>query len=843
MVGLVIVSHSSALSRAVVDLVRQVTTRDIFVSAVGGVGAEREAFGTDAVDIVEGVESVYSADGVVVLMDLGSAILSAETAVELLPENMQSHIRICAAPLVEGAIAAGVQISLGSDLETVCREATQALIPKMKHLVESDENQSNALADDRAPKRPDHQQEIKLTVNSVHGLHARPAARFVQTAAAFDARIWVKKLDSPQDPVSATSLNSLATLGVNRGDRIIVSATGPDARKALDALATLVNEHLQVYSEETTPAPEPAPVTAMGMEGLSAVALSQGIALGPIYHYRAPAPQVSRYRVEIPDREWENLLHAREKTCEAIRQRRQAMEPALGEVRATIFDAHLLILQDPAMLERIRQRIFEDGQNAAWAWQQCVQEIADSYRELSDDYLRQRADDVLDVGRQVLLDLCGQSAETAVELPQPVILVAGELTPTDTVLLDSERVLGIVTVAGGPTSHSAILARALGIPAIAGVDPAVLNLADNTVLALDGFSGTLWIRPPPKVAAQLKERRRRWLKERDQLRRSCIQPAVTRDGRRIKVVANLGSVFEAGKAIENGADGVGLLRTEFLYLRRSRPPTEAEQVDVLRRIAQTIGGKPICVRTLDVGGDKILPYLRIPTESNPYLGLRAVRLSLRYPDMLRTQLRAILQAGAGADVRVMFPMISRTEEVDRLLEIRDAVHRELVDNDVAHRWPIPTGIMIETPAAALLISALIKRLDFFSIGTNDLTQYTLAAERGNAQLADYADALHPAVLRLIRQVVDEAHRHGKSVSVCGELAADPVAVPVLIGLGVDELSLTPHAIPAVKAIIRKLAHNMAVELVKNMLATDNTGSARGMASSFFEHKIGPDTDD
>jgi len=840
MVGLVIVSHSNALSRALVDLVRQVSTQEIPVSAVGGVGVDRKAFGTDAVDILAAIESVYSSDGVAVLMDLGSAILSAETAVELLSEKMRPHIRICAAPIVEGAVAAGVQISLGSDLETVCREAAQALTPKIQHLGGSDEKQAKPVGDDLARPQPADWQKIRLTINTVHGLHARPAARFVQTAAAFDARIQVKKLGSTKDPVSADSFNSLATLGVNRGDRIVVCATGPDAQKALKALATLVNEQLPTLAAEISPAPAPG-AAADGKEGLAAVALSEGIALGPVFHYQPPAPQVPRHRTQNPAREWQDLLRARDKTCQTIRQRRQAMQPGLGEARAAIFDAHLLIIQDPALMDNTRRRIFTEGENAALAWQQSVQEIADTYRELSDQYLQQRANDVMDVGRQVLLDLLGQSVETVIELPHPAILVAGELTPTDIVRLDAERVLGIVTVAGGPTSHSAILARALGIPAITGVDPSVLNLPENTLLAIDGFSGTLWIRPSANAAERLKKQRQRWLQRRNQDRTAGRKPAVTRDGHRMTVAANLGSVFEAGKALENGADGVGVLRTEFLYLQRSRPPAEAEQIDVLRRIANAIGKKPVCVRTLDVGGDKSIPYLRLPAESNPYLGLRAVRLSLRYPAIFRTQLRAVLQAGAQFDLRLMFPMITRIEEVDRILEILDAVHHELADEKVAHRWPIQTGIMIETPAAVLLMSSFVKRLDFFSIGTNDLTQYTLAAERGNADLADYADALHPVILQLIRQVVDEAHRHAKPVSICGEIAADPVAVPVLVGLGVDELSVTPNVIPNVKAVIRKLKHNMAVELVQKILATDNAGSARSLAAAFFKNQIDNNT--
>jgi len=839
MVGLVIVSHSIALSRAMVDLVRQVTTKEIPVSAAGGAGDDRNEFGTDAVDILEAIESVYSPDGVVVLMDLGSAILSAETAVELLSEKMRPQIRICAAPIVEGAIAAGVQISLESDLEIVCREAAKALIPKIQHLGGSDGKLAEPVVDDTAMLPPADWQEIRLSVNTLHGLHARPAARFVQTAAAFDARIRVKKFGSPKGPVSADSLNSLATLGVDRGDEIVVSATGPDAQKALEALTTLVNEQLPTLSEKISTAPEPA--AADDKEGLTAVALSEGIALGPAYHYQPLLPKIPRHRTQNPDQQWEDLLRARDKISRTIQQRRQTMKSTLGEARAAIFDAHLLIMEDPALLDKARRRIFTDGENAASAWQQGVQEIADTYRRLSNEYLRQRANDVMDVGRQVLLELLGQGLETVIELPHPAVLIAGELTPTDTAMLDLDRVLGIVTVAGGPTSHSAILIRALGIPAIAGVDPSVLTLPEKTMLAIDGFSGTLWIHPSPHTTEHLKKQRRQWLRRRSRQRISCRQPAVTRDGCRMTVTANLGSLFEARKALENGAEGVGVLRTEFLYLKRSQPPTESEQVDILCRIAKNMGDKPIWVRTLDVGGDKALPYLRLPVESNPYLGLRAVRLSLRFPEIFRTQLRAVLQAGAQFDLRLMFPMITRVEELDRILEILDAVHHELTGENVAHRWPIQTGIMIETPSAALLMTSFVERMDYFSIGTNDLTQYTLAAERGNADLADYADALHPVILRLIRQVVDLAHRHAKPVSVCGEIAADPVAIPVLVGLGVDDLSLAPDAIPNAKSIVRKLEFNRAVELVKKMLATDNAGSARSLAAAFFNNQIDGDT--
>ncbi len=840
MVGLVIVTHSRALSQALADLVRQVAAGGIPLAAVGGVGDDGEAFGTDAAAIAEAIGSVYSADGVVVLMDLGSAVLSAETALELIPGAMRPGVRLCAAPVVEGAVAAGVQIGLGSDLSTVCREAARALTPKIRHLggpdPQADEAAALSPAGEAAPAAPPR--EITLTVNARHGLHVRPAARFVRTAAAFDARVRVKKAGSPLDPVPAASLNSLAALGVRRGERIVVSAAGEDAPEALQALADLVNHGLQAFDVEPPPPPGSGSEAAGGGEGLEGVALSEGVALGPVFHQRAAAPQGPREPAASPEGEWARLLQARESACAAIEGRRRAVEAAAGAPSAAIFDAHLLILRDPVLLENVRKGILDNGENAAWAWQQALEHLAGTFRALPDAYMRQRGEDVADVGLQVLRHLLDPAPAAAGGPPHPAVLVARELTPGDVAALDGQGVLGIVTVAGGPTSHSAILARALGIPAVAGVDPAILDAAQGTTLGLDGFSGTVWIDPLPEVAARLEARRAQWLRRRDGLRASGRLPAVTLDGRRMAVAANIGSLAEAGKAGECGADGVGLLRTEFLFLKRRHAPSEAEQVETLVRIARAVGDRPICVRTLDAGGDKPLPYLPLPAEGNPCLGMRAVRLCLRHPEIFRPQMRAILRAGADGDLRLMFPMISRVEEVDRLLAIRDAIHRELADEAHAHRWPIPTGIMVETPAAALLAASLAERLDFFSIGTNDLTQYTLAAERGNADLFDYADPLHPAVLRLIAQVVAEAHRRGKPVTVCGEMAADPAAAAALVGLGVDELSMAPDAIPAVKALIRGLALEAAAALAGKMLAADTAGAARGMANAFLGTRAG-----
>ena len=459
-------------------------------------------------------------------------------------------------------------------------------------------------------------------------------------------------------------------------------------------------------------------------------------------------------------------------------------------------------------------------------------EIQSRYRKLSNAYQREREEDLLSVSRQILCALSNEDDDRPVSLLEPAIVVAEVLTPEDTVMLATDQVLGIATIQGGPTSHSAILARALGIPAVAGMDPAIMDLPRGTWAALDGFSGRIWINPSPDVMAELEERKQRWCKQRGQFQKDARQPAVTRDGRRVTVAANVSRVSDAEEAFENGADAVGLLRTEFLYSGREEAPGEEWQMETLLRIAGAVPQKPVTVRTLDAGGDKEIPFLSMPLETNPYLGVRGIRLTLARPELFRAQLRAILRAGARADIRLMFPMIATVEDVERVLHFRNRVHEELTKQNVSHRWPIPTGIMIETPAAVSLMPSLAQKLDFFSIGTNDLTQYTFAAERGNAALSAYHDACHPVILRYIEQVVHEAHRHGKSVSLCGELAADPVAVPVLAGLGVDELSLGCGGIAHVKHIIGRLNFEDAKKFAKHALTLKSAAEVRAQILTF-----------
>ena len=859
MVGLVLVSHSRALAEALVNLVKQMASPELRVAIAAGTGPDRQELGTDASEIAAAIQSVYSPDGVLVLMDLGSAVLSAEMAVKLLPQEMQGNIVCCAAPLVEGAIAASVQAGLGSDLETVCQEAQRALTPKVEHLGESQPGIGVEISSQKMQTKAETR-AITLVLQNLHGLHARPAARFVQVAAAYQADIQVTNASSGKGPVSAKSLNALATLGASRGDRITITANGREAAPALDAVRRLIldnfgAEAIQEKAQLAAPTAYQVTKPLLG-EAIQGIPVSEGIVLGRAYRYQPILLSIPEDHSEHPEQEWECLQRALEKTRLAIQRRRVRLSKRLGEAQAAIFDAHVLILQDPELLDKVRERIFIQGKNGAYAWQASINEVAEAYRALADPYQQGRSIDVIDVGNQVLKEISLQTSSFApslrsgqgsglqfemtsdaqIEFPEPAILFAEELTPTEIAQLDLRCVLGLVTVRGGPTAHSAILARALGIPAMTGIDLSLLEVKDGTLVAVDGFDGVLWVEPEQDVQQQLAKRRQEWLERRSRLLESSHEPACTRDGRWVEVAANVGSLAAAQAAVENGAEGIGVLRTEFLYLDRLTPPSEDEQLATLRAIGQVMGNRPVIVRTLDVGGDKELPYLdRIP-EANPYLGVRGLRLSLQQPGIFLPQLRAVLRAGADFPVRVMFPMVAAQEEIVQARQLLEQAHQELVKEKLPHRWPVETGIMVEVPSAALLSEALAPLVDFFSIGTNDLTQYTLAAGRGNPELADYADALHPAVLRLIQQVVDAAHKHGKWVGVCGEVAGDQQAVPVLIGLSVDELSMNPAEIPQVKAALRQIDIVSARRVAEKALRCESTAAVRRLVQEFMDKK-------
>ena len=564
------------------------------------------------------------------------------------------------------------------------------------------------------------------------------------------------------------------------------------------------------------------------MKTLRGIAASRGIVIGPAFHFRRADLSFERRTVEDPAAEWARFQAALEMAREQLADVYAKAEAESGAEQAAIFQAHALMLGDPELLDAVRTAVEEQGINAEAALDDAAEMYAQMLEALDDEYLSARAADVRDVAARVLRILLGVSESPTAGLTVPSIILARDLTPSDTVLLDKSLVLGFCTAEGGATSHTAILARGLGLPAIVGAGSHILEIPDDAMLALDGDDGTLLVEPDEGTVAVYRARQAAAVTVLAQARERAHEPAVTRDGHRVEVVANVGNVEGARAALESGAEGVGLLRTEFLYLERTHLPDEEEQYRAYRDIVDVFGDLPVILRTLDIGGDKDLPYLDLPHEMNPFLGLRAIRLCLARPELFRPQLRAALRAGAGRNLKLMFPMVATVAEVRAARAVLEECRAELLDEGqpVAERMKV--GIMVEVPAAALLADHLAAEVDFFSIGTNDLSQYTLAADRTNASVAPLADAFHPAVLRLVHDVIAAAHGQAKWVGLCGELAGEPLAIPILLGLGLDEFSMNPPAIPLAKQIIRALTLDEAREVAQAALELDSPDAVRAL---------------
>lgn len=814
MVGLVIVSHSARLAEGATELARGMGA-DVPIELAGGIDAPEAALGTDVARVVEAIERADQGDGVLVLMDLGSAVLSAEMALDLLPPEWRERVLLSEAPLVEGAVAAAVTAKLGASLEAVAAEARGALEAKATHLGSGDPSAPVATVTEVGSRT------IALTVKNPLGLHARPAARFVQTVGDFDADVSVRNVTMGRGPASARSLNAIATLGVRQGHEIAVAASGPQAGEALAALEALAErdfdeEPVEVQAPPATPGARPQ---AGALAGLPA---APGAALGAARHFRAARPEVPTEPASDPQAEWEALERALGRVRADIHATRDSVAARAGEYSAAIFDAHILFLDDAALLEPARRAIFEQQRNAAQAWHDAAETVAAEYRGLDDEYLSARAADLAGVARQVVAELVDGRASPA-PVVEPGIVLAADLTPADTALLDRELVHGLATAYGGPTSHSAILARSFGIPAAVGLGEELLKVPEGTPLVLDGDAGAVYVEPAP---ALVREYERRSVERKEEARRalaSAQRPAQTEDGRRIEVVANVGSPADVDAAVASGAEGVGLLRTEFLFLERERLPTEDEQYAAYRDVAERLQGRPLILRTLDVGADKPLPYLPRRPEANPFLGERGIRLGLAQPELLETQLRAAQRVAAEHPLKVMFPMVTALAEYREAVSVLARVQEQLGGR-------MEVGIMVEVPAAALAAEAFAPEVDFFSIGTNDLVQYTMAAERGNDAVAGLADGLHPAVLRLIRCVTEAAEAHRKWVGVCGELASDPAAVPLLVGLGVTELSVNPPAIPATKEAVRRVDAGAAQALATDAQRLSSAEDVRALVA-------------
>ena len=544
---------------------------------------------------------------------------------------------------------------------------------------------------------------------------------------------------------------------------------------------------------------------------------SSGIAIGPAWIYRPVHISTDQRPIVNSEAEWCRLEGALALAKEQLQTLYLKAVDLVGQANADIFQAHQMFLEDPELLGTLNEAVVKQEHNAEYAVQQSVETLAQMLLSLDGEYFQARAADIRDVGRRILYCLSGVLPEDMALPQEPVIIIAEDLTPSDTVAFDRSKILAFCTLKGGPTSHTAILARSIGVPATVSTPLPLEDIPNGTLLILDGSTGEVWVEPNEAELAEARKKQSAGNTQWAIILEAAQKPAFTRDGKQVEVVANIGSAADARQAVANGAEGVGLLRTEFLYMDRDSLPSEAEQINVYREIFAVMGSRPVVVRTLDIGGDKSVSYLGIKEEANPFLGWRAIRMVSERPEILVDQFRALLQAGVDSDLRIMLPMVSNIDEVIQAKNLLEISRCQLTEEGKAYAQNVQFGIMIEVPSAALLASHFAELVDFFSIGTNDLTQYTLAVDRTNERVANLASPFNPAVVTLIANTIQAAHAKGKWVGLCGEMAGDPLGTPLLLGLGLDEFSMAPKSIPEVKELLRGLTMEECRKIAQHVL--------------------------
>ena len=860
MVGIVAVSHSRALAEAAVALASEMVAENpprLLVAA----GMPDGGFGTDAVAVAEAIGEADDGSGVLVLMDLGSAVLSAEMALEFLPDP-DTRVRIVGAPFVEGMLAAAIRAAGGGSLDEVAAEAQGALNAKREQLGEEADALSAVGADSAgasgwddsaaAPGELGADASATATLINPLGLHARPAAA---VAAAASKLVAAVRLALPgRAPVSALSPLSVAGLGTRAGDEVTVLATGPAAQEAVDSIRALIASGFGEVAGEpdspdtpggvpdgphyphatwsnhaaapggpgTTPEastePEafPAPPTprAHRTRGLG---VSPGRVVGPVARMGAPIRVPARQEPLAPALRAAEAATIGRATGDVSAQLRSRAEHREGEV-AAVLQASAALAADPTIVETASAAVLEQGVSAELAVWETLTDIAEQFRAQGGAQA-ERASDILDLRSRLVSSLRGEQPPGLPSVDGPYVLVATDLAPADTAELSAQSCLAIVSAEGGPTSHTAILARALGIPAVVG-SPEAAGLEEGTTVLVDGGTGEFITEPSEELAAGA-----RTVGLLPSPAVGPIAPGRTKDGHDVALLANVGGPQDVGRAAAAGAQGVGLFRTEFCFLDRESAPSEDEQAGIYEEVLRGFAGSKVVTRTLDAGSDKPLPFLPSGAEENPALGVRGLRTALADPGLLVTQLQAIARASRAvpeADVWVMAPMVSTAQEAAWFA-------------DLARGVGLATeGVMVETPAAALSAGDLLETVDFLSLGTNDLTQYTLAADRLSAELAELNDPWQPAVLRLIAAVTAGAEAAGgKPVGVCGEAAADPLLARVLVGLGVDSLSMSAGALPGVATALAEVTFAQCRAAAQAALAASSSIDSKEAAGSCF----------
>ena len=694
---------------------------------------------------------------------------------------------------------------------------------------------------DKAPSLAQfEQQKINsdwISVPNPQGWHARPAAVLAKTANQFSNRVMI---EHHEQLVDAKSVTSLMRLGVQFADRVRIVTVGSNAKLIFQRVSEQISSGLgeslktsQPSDAESIPLEEPSLLakTEEASNTLQGTAASPGLVIGQVVRLND-----SNWELQIiehasdANQELEALERAILSSVQELQELVERLNAQGKPAQAEIFVAHQVLLQDPNLAEQA-EKLISQGKSAAWAWDSICREQAEQLQTVDNELIVGRAADIIDVSQRVLKALFGIE-DNPREFPENSIIIARDLTPSETADLGHHKVIGFGTTRGGATSHAAILASAMSLPAVTGLDHRVLQLQDGETVVLDGDKGVIHLHPDEHFIEQIQQRQLASDADKQLAQSKAHLPARTLDGMRIGVATNIASDDEISEAVQFGAEGIGLLRSEFLYMGQLTEPSEQQQAETYQEIAKQLApGQPMIVRTLDVGGDKFLPYLRLPKEENPYLGERGIRIGLHRPSMLRRQIRAILSAYRFADVRIMFPMVAT------LPEFRAAKGLVMEEAQRLGFRNIKVGVMVEIPSTALMAEVFAREADFFSIGTNDLTQYVLAMDRGHPKLGSQIDALSPAVLKLIHATVMGARTAGKWVGVCGSAASDLQAVPILLGLGITELSCSHPMIPLVKQRIRQLNVLECKQLAQHALAMEDAEQVRAMLA---RSKLGVD---
>ncbi|WP_018665325.1 phosphoenolpyruvate--protein phosphotransferase [Heyndrickxia acidiproducens] len=550
---------------------------------------------------------------------------------------------------------------------------------------------------------------------------------------------------------------------------------------------------------------------------LRGIAASSGIAIAKAYRLVEPDLSFDKQAVQNTADEVSRFQAAVAESRSELQAIREHAMKELGSDKAAIFDAHLLVLDDPELLTPIQDKIRDDEVNAEYA----LKEIADMYvtmfEQMDNEYMRERAADIRDVTKRILAHLLKVDIPNPSMISEEVVVIAEDLTPSDTAQLNRQYVKGFATNVGGRTSHSAIMARSLEIPAVVGTKTAIQDIQNGDLVIVDGLNGDVHVNPTPEIVDEYKQKQEKYEQQKAEWAKLVNEKSISKDGHQVELVANIGTPNDLKGVIQNGGEGVGLYRTEFLYMGRDELPSEEVQFEAYKAVLEGLNGKPVVVRTLDIGGDKKLPYLPLPEEMNPFLGFRAIRLCLDRQDIFRTQLRALLRASAYGNLKIMFPMISNLDEFRKAKALLLEEKEKLVQEGVSVADKIEVGIMVEIPSTAVMADIFAKEVDFFSVGTNDLIQYTMAADRMNERISYLYQPYNPAILRLVKRVIDAAHKEGKWAGMCGEMAGDEIAIPILLGLGLDEFSMSASSILKARAQIRGLSKADLEKLAEEVL--------------------------